>query len=238
MGSPAGLSLSSCSRRVRGRDTRRKNVMSDVCLPPVYTEASGIHHHYHPAGWHIQILLHVIHPLHEREEKKERVDEKKVQCKTGVNRKYQLVMLCFALVETPYFSFLLPFLLLFFKIFSAVSFVTVSLSFSCLSLSSSFLCSLLPCVIFLYVVFSFHRAVTFSSPSLSSLSLSLCGWYECEVSQPINTNDMLCLSHQRQEKSSHTISLSPPTRYHFPPSVLIHLFLSFSLSFFSLSLQF
>ncbi len=58
--------------------------MSDVCLPPGYGEASGIH--YHQFGWHIQILLRVIHPLHEKQEKKERVDEKIVGCKTGVNR--------------------------------------------------------------------------------------------------------------------------------------------------------
>lgn len=74
MGSPAGLSLTSCTRSVRGSDAQRLNVMSDVCLPPGYDEA-------HLFGWHIQILLHVIHPLHEKEEKTLMVNEKKVNCK-------------------------------------------------------------------------------------------------------------------------------------------------------------
>ncbi|KAL7398407.1 hypothetical protein ABVT39_009288 [Epinephelus coioides] len=83
MGSPAGISLSSCSRSVRGSDAQRLNVMSDVCLLPGYDEASGIHGHYLSTGWHIQILLHVIRPLHEKEEKKEREDEETGSCKTG-----------------------------------------------------------------------------------------------------------------------------------------------------------
>lgn len=43
--------------------------MSDVCLPPGHGEASGSHHH--PAGRHIQVRLHVVHPSHVKQEKKE-----------------------------------------------------------------------------------------------------------------------------------------------------------------------
>lgn len=49
--------------------------MSDVCLPPVHDQVSGIHHHHHHVGCHIQILLRVVRPSHEKEEKKEKADE-------------------------------------------------------------------------------------------------------------------------------------------------------------------
>lgn len=59
MGSPAGLSLSSCSRSVTGSDAQRFNVMSYVCLPPGDAEASRTLHR--PAGWLAQIILPEIH---------------------------------------------------------------------------------------------------------------------------------------------------------------------------------
>lgn len=90
---------------------QRLDVMSDVCLPPGYGEASGIH--YHPVGWHIHILLQVIHPIHEKEGKREREDEKTVGCKPGEPTGACDTFAMF-LGETPFFLLvhLLPLLLL------------------------------------------------------------------------------------------------------------------------------
>ncbi len=143
MGLPAGLNLSSCSQSVNGSDEQRFNVMSDVCFPPGYREASRTH--YHPVRWHAQILLHEIHPLHEKEEKTGGEDEKIVGHGTGEATRNCNMFLSVSGKRPSFFSFIhlsLPlffFNFLFSLIASSVSSSLPPVSFVCLPIFALFL---------------------------------------------------------------------------------------------------
>lgn len=132
---------------------------------------------------------------------------------------------CFFYFHYFFDYFTCSFLYLFLSSTSCLSIMLMLLYFSCLLYLyvSIALCvlSLLSCRCY------FLTSIPF---------IPVCGWWECEVSLPINTNDMLRLSDQKPEKSSHIIGLSSHT-----PSlssyVSVHLFLSVLLSFLSASVN-
>lgn len=140
---------------------------------------------------------------------------KKKKRKDRVKRKYLLVIL--SVFYFPHFHF--SFHLISHLLLSSLSHVYLlnlyifKLSFDCLSSSSSFHWSfpdhsVLSCVLVILLCTSLFSCYCYFLISTPFISLFLSGCHECAVSQPINTNDML---HQRQEKSSHTISLSSHT---------------------------